>query len=189
MLKSIPMPAHAKRVFKGIIFDVWQWEQQMYDGSTQIFERLRRPNVTSVIATVGDKILLQEQQQPDYEASFLCVPGGHADEGEEALSCAKRELLEETGYESGEWSLLWEEHPQGKIEWTISTFIARNCRKIKEPELDPGEKIVMREITFDEFLMLSEDSNFDGPRIKTALLRARFIPEERDALHAAIFGA
>ena len=36
-----PIPENAKRVFKGIIFDVYQWEQELYNGSKAVFEKLK----------------------------------------------------------------------------------------------------------------------------------------------------
>ncbi len=39
------IPPNAKRVFKGIIFDVYQWQQKMFDGSKETFEMLKRANL------------------------------------------------------------------------------------------------------------------------------------------------
>ncbi len=188
MSKRQKMPSGAKRVFKGEIFEVWQWDQNMYDGSTETFERLRRDNTTQVIATVGDTIMLQMQEQPDSFGPFQSLPGGRLNEGEYPIEGAKRELLEETGYMSDDWTLFREDDPVGKIEWTVYTYIARNCTYRKAPELDPGEKIETKTVSFDEFLTLTDDPEFYGRELKEILLRARFVPKERESLHAAIFG-
>lgn len=50
------LPEHAKRVFEGEFFDVWQWTQKMYDGTEAIFESVVRDDSTTVIAAVGEKI-------------------------------------------------------------------------------------------------------------------------------------
>jgi 8-oxo-dGTP pyrophosphatase MutT (NUDIX family) len=189
MSKTKPLPPDAKMVFKGKIFEVWQWEQKMFDGTTETFERLKRPNTVQGIATVGDTILVQRQEQPDSAQPFLSLPGGRCDEGEEPLESAKRELLEETGYVSDDWSLWKEDDPVGKMQWTIYTFIARNCRKEREPHLDAGEKIDTKLMTFDEFLALSDDPSFRDLELVVPLLRARLDPSEKERLHAAIFGA
>ncbi len=172
------IPDGAKMVFKGKIFEVWQWEQVMYDGSTATFERLKRPNTAQVIATVGDKILMMTQEQPDGVAPFLSVPGGRCDKGEEPLESAKRELLEETGYVSNDWQLWLENNPVGKMEWTVYTFIARNCSKEKEPHLDAGEKITSKLVSFDEFVAVSEDPDFYDREIVDPLLRMRLDPNK-----------
>ena len=91
------LPPHAKLAFKGKIFEVWQWEQEMFDGTTAIFERVKRPNTAQVIPVVGDKILIQTQFQPHEPKPYTALAGGRCDEGEDPLKETQRELLEETG--------------------------------------------------------------------------------------------
>lgn len=182
------IPKSAQRVFRGKVFEVWQWEQTMYDGSTAIFERLRRADSASVIAVVGDKILIQDERQPDRDAAFVSLPGGVVDEGEQPQQAAERELLEETGYVSDDWELFSEENPTAKIIWTSYTFIARNCIFKQSPHLDAGEKIQTRLVTFDQFLDLADDSTFRIKGLITTLVRAKFDPVYRAAFHARLFG-
>ncbi|MBI4173765.1 MAG: NUDIX domain-containing protein, partial [Candidatus Aenigmarchaeota archaeon] len=89
------MPASAKRVFHGEIYDIWQWPQQLFDGSMATFERASRPDVVEIIATTNRKIIMERQRQPDCKP-FICLPSGRV-EGNNPLANAKRELLEETG--------------------------------------------------------------------------------------------
>src|SRR3989338_8402924 len=95
--KKSKLPKNAKRVFKGEIFEVWQWRQKMYDGTTETFEMLKRPDTTQVIAVIEDKILILKQKQPNNASAFLSLAGGRREKNESALNSAKRELLEETG--------------------------------------------------------------------------------------------
>lgn len=175
-------------VFKGKIFEVWQWEQKLYDGTMATFERLRRPNTVNVIATVGDQILLCEQRQPDRAELFLSMPGGRCDDNEESLLAAKRELLEETGYVSADWQLLQQQSPVTKIDWTIFTYIARNCHQQQAQHLDAGEQIATRLISFDAFLALSDDAAFHEHDLVELMLRARIDAAQREALQKKIFG-
>ena len=189
MSRVKPLPESAERVFKGVIFEIWQWKQQMFDGTIETFERAKRADTTVVIATMDGKIVLQVQEQPDSTAPFPCMPGGRFNEGEEPLACAKRELLEETGFASDDW-VLWKEYrPAEKIEWIVHAFVARDCKKVAEPHLDAGEKVSISLIDFDEFLALSDNPAFGSTEITAELLRARLHPEKRDALHALIFGS
>lgn len=183
------LPANAKMVFKGEIFEVWQWEQKMYDGTVEIFEKLKRGNTAGVIAIVGDKILIQSQRQPDAPDAFTSIPGGRCEEGEDSLTAAKRELLEETGYVSDDWELWIEQDPVGKMIWTVSTYIAQNCRYKQAPNLDAGEKITNRLISFDEFLMLAEDKNFFviEKELISTLVRARFDKKFREEFKKLLF--
>ena len=44
-----PLPENAKLVFKGVMFDTYQWEVDGYDGSKRIFEKLKRPDTVMII--------------------------------------------------------------------------------------------------------------------------------------------
>jgi len=180
-------PPHAKKVFQGKIFEVWQWEQKMFDGSTQIFERAKRPDTVEVIATVSDKIILLHQEQP-LRDPFFSMPGGAADHGDTLLHEIKRELLEETGYASNDWEF-WQTRggSVARVLYSVHHFIARNCEKLHEPKPDPGEKISLRLITFDEFLALSEEPRFRGLLLSRFLLELRLDSKKRDEFRRLLF--
>ena len=182
------LPKNAKLEFKGEIFEVWQWKQKTFDGSVEIFEKLKRPDTAQVIPVVGNKILIQKQRQPDKSKSFISIPGGRCELNEKPLNSAKRELLEETGCASKNWKLWKRQNPVGKIIWTVYTYIAKDCFYKKSPELDTGEKITTRLVSFEEFLMLSEDTTFHESELKSSLLRARFDKKFRKEFYELLFG-
>lgn len=133
---SQPIPEHAQCVFKGVMFDTYQWQQTMYDDSIKTFEKVKRPDTVVVFPILDDgSILLTEQEQPGRE-TFIDAPGGRIDEDEGILEAAKRELLEETGYTAKEY-ILWKViSPLAKIERTVYIFIAKGCVKTQEQEID-----------------------------------------------------
>ena len=181
------LPSNAKLVFKGEMFEVWQWKQKMFDGSVEIFEKLKRPDTAQVIPIVGNKILIQTQRQSDRSKSFTSVPGGRCELNEKPLDAAKREFLEETGYASKNWKLLNKQNPVNKIIWTVYTYIAKDCFYKQVPNLDAGEKIKIKFISFDKFLMLSEDKTFYESELKSNLLRARFDKKFREEFYKLLF--
>lgn len=167
------IPKQAKLVFKGVIFDTYQWQQEMYDGTYETFEMLNRTNTIQVIPTVGDKIILIDEEQPTIKRG-LGVIGGRQDDGESELECAKRELLEETGLASDDWELWEEMEPYNKIDWKISRFIARNCKKVSEQKLDAGEKIEVKPVSFEEFVEMASSDNFASKDISLSVLRMHY---------------
>ena len=182
------LPENAHCVFKGVIFEVWQWEQKLFDGSTTTFEKIWRYPTLEIIATQGDKIIIEKQEQPDRPETINLV-SGRADKGEDILEEAKRELLEETGCQTDDWSILMKHGLGHKIIHDIHYFIARDCKKVQEQNLDAGEKIEIKLITFNEFLMLPEDPNFHtSPDFTNLLLRARFDENKKEELRKKIFG-
>ena len=67
--------------------------------------------------------------------------GGNQDvSAEDALDAAKRELLEETGYESDDWKHLITVPSNATIADNYAhLFLARNCRRVAGQELDDTE--------------------------------------------------
>jgi ADP-ribose pyrophosphatase len=173
-MASWQLPANATRVFKGVIFEVWQWNQEMYDGSTALFEVVKRQGTVVIIARVGGTFLIQEQEQPHVKEPFLTLTSGRVEEGEEPLAAAQRELLEETGYEARTWKVFKHDDGKGKLLWPITTFVATDLTNVSEPRLDGGEKITARLVSFDELIALQDDPRWRGAEIREECLRARY---------------
>lgn len=147
---SVTIPPQAEQVFKGVIFDVYQWQQEMFDGTYETFEMLRRPDTVKVIAIKDGKIIILEQEQPNQKA-FFDIPGGiHDSDGESELEAAQRELREETGMTFRTWKLLSVVQPNRKIDWLLYTFLATDLIDTATPELDAGEKIELHLVTLEE---------------------------------------
>ncbi|HRF28461.1 MAG TPA: NUDIX hydrolase [Candidatus Saccharibacteria bacterium] len=156
MKKIVPsgtnlIPSNAERVFEGKIFDVYQWRQEMFDGSFATYENLRRPDTVLVIAIDDGKIIINDSNQPHRGHKYE-LPGGRVDANDESiLAAAKREMLEETGYEFSDWKLLDVIKPQQKMEWFVYTFLAMNKTKVGQQNLDEdGEQINLLYLNYDD---------------------------------------
>lgn len=168
-----PIPRHAQRVFRGKLFDVYQWQQPMYDGTTATFEKLRRPDTVVVFGVMDDgQILLSRQQQPG-KTAWIGALGGRVDDGEAVLDAAKRELREESGYEAATFTLWHAEQPVSKIEWAVYVFIAKGLTRVSDQTLDSGEKIELLPVSFDEFLRMGTLPGFTEREIVPQLYQAR----------------
>mgnify|MGYP003981080969 CR=1 FL=1 len=184
------IPENAKQVFEGEIFNVWQWDQKMFDGSMAVFERISRPNTAEVFVVVGDKIIIQRQEQPDTQ-EFLSMVGGRIEKGEDPLDGAKREVLEETGHASDDWELVRITEPSGKIDWAIYVYVARDAKKVAEQSLDAGEKIKLEFYTLDELIKLVDrgDLSYFDHEIRIDLIRAKYDPEIKKKWEKLLFTA
>jgi 8-oxo-dGTP pyrophosphatase MutT (NUDIX family) len=160
------------------MFEVYQWEQTLFDGTTGIFEKIKRVDTVTVIPITSDgEIIVAEQEQPGTEV-FIGSLGGRIDANETPLEAAKRELLEETGYIADEYNLWFANQPTGKIDWAIYTFIAKGCRKVKEPSLDAGEKITLQFVNFEEFLKITAREKYRDKEISLKIYQLLNKPKE-----------
>jgi ADP-ribose pyrophosphatase len=149
------IPSNAKRVFKGIIYDVYHWPQKLFDGTTATFEMLKRQDSIKVIAIHNGRIIFVEDEQPN-SAPHLTLPGGRNDvDGETELECAKRELLEETGMQFKTWKLIGIKQISSEIDWLTYIFVANDLKSKQEPHIEAGERISVRELTYDEALTVT----------------------------------
>ncbi|MBU0975310.1 MAG: NUDIX hydrolase [Patescibacteria group bacterium] len=178
-----PIPKNAKKVFSGILFDIYQWEQKMFDGSTATFEKAKRPadSVNVLPITKEGKIILCKQEQPQ-EIPFISALGGRLDAGESPLDTARRELLEESGYEAKDFILLNATHPDIKVDWVCYTFIARSLKKVSSINSDSGEKISLMEVTFDEYMKIITKDNYRDSEIALFILKAKEDKAEFDRI-------
>ena len=178
-------------MFAGVIFDVYQWDQLLFDGSTRRFEKLRRPDTVLVIPVTSDgKVVFAVEQQPGSEV-VVQFPGGRVEENEDPFSAAKRELLEETGLEAEELVLIDEVQPVTKIEWRVYTFVARRCHQVTEQQLDPGERIQLEYMSVDEAIARMAAEDFPDAKGKLAHLavQAEFSALKRQELRNLLVGS
>jgi ADP-ribose pyrophosphatase len=177
------IPDNAKLVFKGVIFDVYHWQQEMFDGSFATFEALKKRESVTVVAVCDGKILINQEEQPG-RTPFVAVPGGMCEKGDDPLATAKRELLEETGYVSDDWQEWFVSDPlnHAKIEWNNYFYIAKNCKKVADQKLDAGEKITSLLISFEEFLEMQHDPKFRNRDLIPILEKAASSKEEKQTL-------
>lgn len=152
---TVLIPEHASKVFSGVIFDVYQWPQTMFDGSTETFEMARRADTVEIIAVHDGKVIVSHEQQP-FSGEYICIPAGmHDHEDEDELQAAKRELREETGYSFKQWKLIHvAQAGSGKIEHLIYTFLATELESVVPQQLDVGERIEVELMPFADFKTL-----------------------------------
>ena len=156
-MKQIPVEAKCK--FRGEIFDVYQWPQKMFDGTTKTFEMLKRDDTVTTVAVKNDKVVITYQTQPGQDW-FYDLPGGrHDNPQEDELMAAQRELKEETGMVFKNWKLVEAKQLFLKIDWIVYTFVAMDFVEEGEQELDAGEKIEVLELTLDELREYAKKPN------------------------------
>lgn len=120
---------------------------------------VENPDWVNVIAlTKEKKVVLIEQFRHGTESIILEIPGGMVDENEDPELAAKRELLEETGFEAGEIIYLGKSHPNPAIQSnTIFHYLALDCEKTGETNFDEHESVDTKIFSLEEIPKLIAD--------------------------------
>ena len=163
-----------------IIQDEWiDFRRSVYrfpDGSVvEPFYTYSRKNYVIIVAsdTEGNYLCVRQYRQGIKEVTTE-FPAGcmeKKDSGESvtdkyalaeaALRTAKRELKEETGYESDEWELLLIVPSNATLaDNYVYMFVAKNCYKVSEQSLDETEFMNVKKLTAVEIETLITEGKF-----------------------------
>jgi ADP-ribose pyrophosphatase len=185
----VPPPSNAKRVHHGPIFDVWQWDQSLYDGSSKVFECAIRPDSAAVIPFLDAKTILLTKQRPAQRPEpFIDIPGGRIEPGEDAIVSAQRELQEETGHSAKRISEWTHYTSNGLVKFQDFLFIATDLTDHQKQDLDPGEKIELRPTPWHEAVQLAWKRTFRNPSACLAILAMEYDPEAKRRLQEFLRG-
>ena len=112
----IETKASSREVFKGKFLHAFVDHVTLPDGGQATREYVVHPGAVMVIPLLQDaqgawRVVLERQFRYPIGEVMVEFPAGKLDAGESVFSCARRELLEETGYSAGEWARAGKMHP------------------------------------------------------------------------------
>jgi ADP-ribose pyrophosphatase len=145
--------------YRGPVFSVTTDEVEEPGGARARRDVIRHSGSIVVLAvddsgnanrTTEPQILLERQYRHAAKSMMWELPAGRIDDGETALTAAKRELLEETGYAARQWKRILHFYVSpGFLDETMTIYLARGLQAGKaQPE--PDERIAVK------FFALSE---------------------------------
>ena len=136
-------------IHQGKVFELIRENVTLENGTTTDVEFIEHPGATAVIPFLDDKrIVLLKQYRHALKKTIWEVPAGTLDPREEIISCAKRELIEETGYSAGQWHRLGEITPvPGYSNERIHIFLATGLQPADQ-NLDEDEVIEVQAVDF-----------------------------------------
>lgn len=143
------MDAHLKetRISGGLAYDgsflkVHRDMIRLPDGKEVSREYIKHPGAVVILPVLDNgHVLLERQFRYPNDRVFIELPAGKIDPGEDHLACAKRELVEETGYTASQWDFVCTIH--NAIAYSdefLDIYLARGLVAGKT-RLDDGEFI------------------------------------------------
>lgn len=151
MTTEHPQDSEAELLFQGRFLEVKR------KGNWEYVERCNTSGVVAILAlTEKNELILVEQFRPPMNRRVIEIPAGLAGDIEgsehEALAeAARRELLEETGYEAESMEFLTEGPPSAGLATELVTFFrARGLKKISEGGGDKSESIQVHHVPLNQ---------------------------------------
>jgi ADP-ribose pyrophosphatase len=128
-------------------------EIRLPDGAPAWREYVEHPGAVVMMAFLDEEtIVFERQYRYPLRRHFIELPAGKMEAGEPPLSTARRELVEECGYEAARWWHVTTLHPcVGYSDEVIEIYGARDLTHVGAC-LDPGEHLEVFPARIDDAL-------------------------------------
>ena len=133
---------------------------------------------SGVLVVDGDAFVLARQGRFAADAHVLEIVKGGADEGENALACAQRELREELGLEAKNWTPLGIVYEIPSIvQYPVALFVAGDLRAVPTAQ-EHVEAIDAVRLPIADAYRAAADGRIDDAVTLAAFLRYRLLTRE-----------
>ena len=140
-------------VFDGKLLHVKRDTVRLPDGKTATREYIAHPGAVMIIPRLPDgKLIMERQFRYPLGRIFIEFPAGKIDPGEDPVTTAARELLEETGYTAERWSHIGTLHPLITYSTERIEIYTADALTFVGAKLDAGEFIEIFSAALDEAL-------------------------------------
>ena len=166
-------------VFSTRRFTVEQHEVRDRNGAARLYDKIVLPGAAVALPVLDDgRIVLIRNYRFVVEETLLELPAGMLDEGESPMECARRELMEETGFRAGQVTpLLSFYSTPGMCNEVLHSFLVTDLVS-GESAREPGEQIENHPMVLVEALRAIGDGRVkDAKTIVTLLYYERYVRE------------
>lgn len=163
-------------------FSVQEQDVVLPTGQNLLYYTIRFPRpAVGIVVRRGDEYLLIHQYRFIVDEFVWAIPSGGVGEGESLETAARRELLEETGYEAGPLTHLHSYYASfGSTDQRFEIFLAEEPKLVSD-RFDENEVISRRWFHRDDIVaLIGRNGVVDGLSLTALLL---VLLRERD-LHA-----
>ncbi len=164
-------PQSTQLVYEGGLLRIRRDEVKLADGHMAWREYVVHPGAVMILAFVdAATVILERQFRYPKHRHFIELPAGKLEAGEAALSTAKRELVEECGFEAREWWKVATLDPCiGYSTEVIEVYGARDLHHVGA-KLDVGEHLETFEARIEDALEWVRDGIITDTKTTLGLL-------------------
>lgn len=172
-------------IYKGKIFHLVSENITLPNGNTTHMDILRHPGASAIIPMADNHtVILLKQYRHATGSNIWEIPAGTLEKNETPGACAKRELIEETGYSATQWENIGKIIPvPGYSDETIHIFLASHLLPAQQ-NLDTNEIIDVHKIKLSTALKMIYNGEInDGKTVSGLLLAAHYLKQSTFSKH------
>ncbi|MZI95401.1 NUDIX domain-containing protein [Vibrio sp. CAIM 722] len=145
------------------------------NGKTIIHTTIEHPGAAVIIPITQEKrVIMVNQYRPSVKAWTIEVPAGTMELGEDPLTCAQRELEEETGYSADTFQSLGQLIPMaGMCNEKQHLYIATGLHLTQRLECDDDEIIEVQTYSLQELETMIANGEISDSKTVACLYRAK----------------
>lgn len=170
----------SEHLFKGRLLDARRDTVKLPNGQPAVREYIVHPGAVMIVPILRQSVsrwdvVMERQYRYPIGQVMIEFPAGKRDPGEDVLACARRELMEETGYRARQWARAGLLHPVIAYSTeAIDVWFARDL-SLGERQLDSGEFIDVFEASSNDLLDWCRDGIVTDAKTLTAALWIRMV--------------
>ena len=161
-------------IHSGRVFTMVKEMVSLANGAVAELEIIEHPGAAAIVPFIDkDHILMLRQYRHAVKTNLWEIPAGTLDPQEAELTCAQRELVEETGFRAAVWQRLGEIVPvPGYSNERIHMYLARDLTK-EEQNLDEDEIIEVHRFAFHEAIAMIRRGEIQDAKTISGLFLAQ----------------
>ncbi|MFA5146438.1 MAG: NUDIX hydrolase [Candidatus Omnitrophota bacterium] len=159
-----------RSIYRGKLLNVFVKKERLPNGFLATFEMIKHPGASLIVPFLGkDRVIMLRQLRPVIGSYIYEFPAGTLGHKESPLGCARREIIEETGYAAGRLEAVGRIYPVPGYS-TEKIFIYKASRlKKRDRVMEKDEVIENRILTRREFKRLFRNGSIVDAKTICAL--------------------